>query len=283
MPTIAENLALAVEVLRKAQVFDPVKEAKSLLMLATKRNMAFLIAHKEYELSDEEQAVFVDFLRRRASREPIQYIRGSQEFYGLEFTVLPGVFIPRPETELIVEKSVEILKTLPSPIFCEIGVGSGCISISILRNVPQARAVGVDISEKALQTTKLNAEKHEVDKRLKLIPSNLFENIGSEKFDLVVSNPPYVSKDEILSLQDEVRKFEPTEALDGGSDGLLIIRKIIKQTPKFLKPSGWLIIEVGFGQAEKVASLFNKNTWNEPEFLFDLQGIPRTVVARTLA
>jgi release factor glutamine methyltransferase len=282
MPTIAENLALAVEVLRKAQVFDPVKEAKSLLMLATKRNMAFLIAHKEYELSDEEQTVFVDFLRRRASREPIQYIRGSQEFYGLEFTISPGVFIPRTETELIVEKSVEILKTLPNPIFCEIGVGSGCISISILRNVPQARAVGVDISEKALQTTKLNAENHEVDNRLKLILSNLFENIKSEKFDLVVSNPPYISKNEILSLQDEVRDFEPIEALDGGSDGLLIIRKIIKQTPKFLKPNSWLIMEIGFGQAEKVALLFDKNTWNEPEFLFDLQGIPRTVVARIL-
>jgi release factor glutamine methyltransferase len=280
MATIIENLNLAVEVLKKSKVADPIKEAKSLLMLVIKKDLAFLIAHKDYKLSEKEQEDFNVFLKRRASREPIQYIRGSQEFYGLNFMVSPGVFIPRPETELIVEKAIEILKNLKEPYFGEIGVGSGCISISILHKVLQAKALGVDISEKALQVTKRNAQMHGVAGRLKLLRSDLFENINSESFDLIVSNPPYISEEQIQFLQDEVRKFEPLEALNGGAEGLLFIKKIISTAPKFLKQSGWLIMEIGFDQADKVVSLFDRKIWQEYDFLSDLQGIKRTVVAR---
>jgi release factor glutamine methyltransferase len=280
MATIIENLNLAIEVLKKSKVADPIKEAKSLLMLVIKKDLAFLIAHKDYKLSEKEQEDFNVFLKRRASREPIQYIRGSQEFYGLNFMVSPGVFIPRPETELIVEKAIEILKNLKEPYFGEIGVGSGCISISILHKVLQAKALGVDISEKALQVTKRNAQMHGVAGRLKLLRSDLFENINSESFDLIVSNPPYISEEQIQFLQDEVRKFEPLEALNGGAEGLLFIKKIISTAPKFLKQSGWLIMEIGFDQADKVVSLFDRKIWQEYDFLSDLQGIKRTVVAR---
>jgi release factor glutamine methyltransferase len=285
LSNIAENLRTATEILRSSGVAEPRREANSLLAFALGRDKTFLVAHPEYELSGEEEIRFRGFVMRRADREPLQYITGRQEFYGLNFTVTPDVLIPRPETELIVEHAVEILKDKENPTFCEVGVGSGCISASILREIENAAAVGLDVSEKALAVAKLNAENNGVAGRLNLKISDVFAALGGddgdEKFDLVVSNPPYVPREDLESLQAEVRDFEPVVALtDGSRDGLSIINRIIVEAPLFLKPDGFLLMEIGFNQASKVREMFPPEIWPRLEILPDLQGIPRMVRAR---
>jgi len=243
------------------------------------KDAAFLIAHSEDEISANQKILFESCVRRRAKHEPFQYIVGHQEFYGLEFEVTPDVLIPRRETEILVEQAIEILSTSENPRFCEIGVGSGCISVAILANVASAKAVGVDISEAALDVARRNAERHNVSERLTLFQSDVFTEVEG-RFDLIVSNPPYIPRGHIDSLQAEVRDHEPHQALDGGQDGLDIIERIVREAPNFIEPRGFLLLEIGFGQAESVADLFDLEIWTRPDFFPDLQGIPRIVKAK---
>ena len=280
MPTISENLQKATEILRQNEIAEPRQEANSLLAFALQKDKTFLIAHPEYELSDAEENCFQQILKRRANREPFQHITGKQEFYGLDFEVNSDVLIPRPETELIVENALEILRNLENSRFLEIGIGSGCISISILHNLPKATATGVDISEKALQIAKRNAETHNVTSRFQLKLSDVFSALNDEEFDIIVSNPPYIPSEDITNLQTEVRDFEPLNALTDGKDGLSIIENIIVNSPKFLRPKGFLLMEIGFGQAEPVNEMFSADIWQSIEILPDLQGIPRMVRAQ---
>jgi release factor glutamine methyltransferase len=276
---IAGALSSAAEALHSAGVAEAAREARSLLAFTLDRDAAFLIAHPEYELSSDEAERFGGYLERRVDREPFQYITGHQEFYGLDFEVTPDVLIPRPETEILVEAAIELLSGSDKGSFCEIGVGSGCISISIVHAVCEARGLGVDISAKALEVARRNAARHGVVDRLTLRQGDAFKGING-KFDLVVSNPPYVPRGSIDSLQAEVGRFEPRSALDGGDDGLDIVKKIVCDAPGTLNPGGVLLMEIGFDQSEPVAAFFDERNWGEPEFLPDLQGIPRTVKCR---
>lgn len=280
MTKIAEILKSASEILSKEGVANPLKEANSLLAVVLQKDKTFIFAHPEYELNNSEIDAFQGFVARRARREPFQYIVGKQEFYGLDFKVTPDVLIPRPETELIVESALELLKNIEKPRFCDVGTGSGCISVSILHENKKSSAVGLEISEKALEITRQNAEKHGVLERLELKISDVFENLADEKFDLIVSNPPYVPRYEIDSLQAEVRNFEPKVALTDGKDGLSIIEKIITDAPKFLLPRGFLLMEIGFDQSGKVGQMFSAKNWQKIEFFEDLQGIPRMLKAQ---
>jgi release factor glutamine methyltransferase len=282
---ISEILKKASETLRASGVAEPRREAGSLLAFVLQKDRTFLITRPAYELSLDEEKRFEAVLERRAAREPLQYITGRQEFYGLDFAVAPGVLIPRPETELVVENAIEILQPLKSARFCEVGVGSGCISISILHHVETASAIGLDVSEKALEIAGRNAETHSVAQRLKLQISDVFDGLGKEKeekFDLIVSNPPYIPRRDIPGLQAEVRDFEPLSALTDGGTGLSIIEKVVAGAPRFLKPRGFLLMEIGFGQAEEVKKLFAARLWESVEILPDLQGIPRTVKAQVV-
>ena len=280
MANISEHLKSAAEILQSSGIRRPRREAGSLLAFALGKNQTFLVAHSEYELSPAEEQHFQTILARRASREPFQYITGRQEFYGLDFEVSPDVLIPRPETELIVENAVEILRTEQTASVCEVGVGSGCLSVSILHKLETATAVGLDISQKALEIARRNAERHRVSERFRLKFSDIFAALEGEKFDLIVSNPPYIPSKEIENLQAEVRNFEPLNALTDNKNGLSIIEKIIRQAPLFLKPRGFLLMEIGFGQAGEVRGIFSPASWEAVEILPDLQGIPRTVKAR---
>ena len=279
MPNIAEKLREASEILQLSGIAEPRREANSLLALALEKDKTFLIAHPEYALSNEEEKHFRDFLRRRASREPFQYIAGRQEFYGLDFEVNRSVLIPRPETELIVESAIEILRDKRNSKFCEVGIGSGCIAVSILHEVKTSKAIGLDVSPEALEVAARNAAKHKVLNRLELKLSDVFEVVNDEKFDLIVSNPPYIPSEEIKDLQAEVRDFEPLTALTDDKDGLSIIRKIIVESPNFLNEEGFLLLEIGFGQSEAAREMFAPEIWRVVEILPDLQGIPRTVKA----
>lgn len=280
MTSIAEELKYAHDVLADNGVAEPHRESVSLLATALERDKTFLYAHPEYALTDREKEVFDSYLRRRASREPYQYITGVQEFYGLEFEVTPDVLIPRPETEMVVEQAVKVLHTMTDPSFCEIGIGSGCISVSILHELSSATAVAVDVSSAALAVTRRNAERLGVSDRLTLIESDIFEALNDTTFDAVVSNPPYVPARDFTGLQAEVRDFEPHFALTDGADGLSIIRRIVADSPGFLRRGGYLLMEIGFDQSEKVAAMFENDVWTTPDLLPDLQGIPRLVSAR---
>jgi release factor glutamine methyltransferase len=280
MPSIDEQLRTATKLLQESGIVEARREAKSLLAVALRKDKTFLIAHPEYELSGEEETRFREFFERRAAREPFQHITGRQEFYGLDFIVTKDVLIPRPETELIVENALEILRDQENPSFCEIGVGSGCLSVSILHEIKRATATGLDVSEKAIEIAKINARNNGVIDRLKLKISDVFAVLQNGKFDLIVSNPPYIPREDIAALQPEVRDFEPLSALTDGADGFTIIEKIVGASPEFLKSGGFLLLEIGFNQAGKVREMFRAETWQSVEILPDLQGIPRTVRAR---
>lgn len=281
MPSIFEHLKISAEILLLSGIEQPRREAASLLAFTLEKDKTFLIAHPEYELSDVEENRFEGFLQRRAAREPFQYITGKQEFYGLDFFVSPDVLIPRPETELIVEAAIEIFHGTQRARFYEIGVGSGCISVSILHEIKSASADGFDISCEALRIAEKNAETHRVSDRLNLKISDVFEALENEKFDLIVSNPPYISRQDAGNLQPEVRNFEPLKALTDGADGFVITEKIITGAPTFLKSGGFLLLEIGFGQASRVSRMFSPEVWSDVKILPDLQGIPRMVRART--
>ncbi len=280
MAKISETLTLAAEILERNGIAQPRREANSLLGFALGKDRTFLIAHSEDELTAEENAHFQSILARRANREPFQYITGRQEFYGLDFKVSPAVLIPRPETELLVEKAIEVLKNLENPRFCEIGAGSGCLSVAILYELKNASAVALDISAEALSIAAENAVNNGVSGRLKLEKSDVFAALSNEKFNLIVSNPPYISAREMLTLQREVGEYEPRHALTDETDGFSIIEKIINNAPRFLESAGVLLLEIGCGQAERVERMFDKKIWDDLRVSPDLQNIPRTVSAK---
>ncbi len=267
--------------MQSSDIREPRREAKSLLSLALKKDQTFLLAHDDYELTGTEKVRFLDFIERRSKHEPFQHIAQKQEFWRLDFVVTPDVMIPRHETELIVEAGIKILRKIDDPTFCELGVGSGCISISILYEVESAKAFGVDVSEKALKITAKNASNNGVLERLDLKTSDIFEAFDdARKFDLIVSNPPYIPGEDVPTLQAEVRDFDPHIALTDGKDGLSIIEKIINGSPACLSKNGFLLIEIGFDQSKKVRKMFDRQMSQRVEFFNDLQGFPRMVKAQ---
>lgn len=276
---IAEALNNASTALVDAALKEPQRDARLLLRSALQRPKEFLFAHPEYELTDAEQAAFNHALARRKNHEPVQYITGRTEFYGLEFIVSPAVLIPRPETEILVENAVEFLRDTRRARFCEVGVGSGCISVSMLTQLPRASAIAVDLSPEALEVARQNAEKHNVIDRLDLRLSDVFDSVAEDGFDAVVSNPPYVSIVEIATLDREVRNFEPEMALTDNSDGLEVIRKILAHSSHKLRPGGVLFMEVGYEQSTRILPLLSPEKWADVRFFSDLQSIPRILRA----
>lgn len=279
MPKINEKINEAADFLHASEITEPRREAKLLLAFALGKDQTFLIAHDDdYNLSEIEEKRFDEFIRRRIKREPFQHITNNQEFFGLDFYVDKNVLIPRPETELIVETALDILPE--NARFCEVGVGSGCISVAILHTLMSVSSIGLDISVKALKIAKQNAETHNVSDRLLLKQSDVFSNLSVEKFDLICSNPPYISVDELPHLQAEVVGFEPLNALTDGGNGFAIIENLIKNAPQFLKSGGFLLIEIGFGQAEGISRFVSGDVWQSFDILPDLQGIPRIVMLK---
>ena len=276
--SIRSALAESAETLAANAVAEPRLEASSLLAHTTSRDRAFLITHGDEVLTPEQLENFRSLVARRAAGEPLQYITGHQEFFKLDFEVNPDVLIPRPETEIIVEAALELWRREDEAFIADIGTGSGCIVISLLHELPAARAVGADASPAALRLAKRNAERYAVKDRLKLLESDCFSALdGAGKFDLIVSNPPYVSDGELETIQREVRR-EPRSALAGGPDGLDVIRILLRDAPSFLRPRSHLVFEVGFGQDSIVEKLIDRGTWDLIEIRRDLQGVPRTVI-----
>ena len=280
MTDIEALLAEAKNHLSRNRVAEAAREARSLMGFVLGKNQAFIRAHPEYTLTAEERGLFIEAINRRGRREPFQHIVGRQEFFGLEFEVTPDVLVPRPETEHVVEKALELVGEVRDPIsFADIGTGSGCIAISILKNLPKTVCVATDISHRALRVAKRNAQAHGVQDRVDLVCANIFEPFSETGlFDLVVANPPYVPVRDIDGLQPEVRDFDPRVALTDGADGISIIRRIFEQAQPRLHPAAPLIMEVGFRQADEVKGFASEEIWSEFAFVHDLQGIPRVIV-----
>jgi release factor glutamine methyltransferase len=282
--SIARAIVEAAQILRQAGVPEARREAASLLEHLTGRDRTFLITHAETALASSDVRRLRDLVKRRAAGEPLQYITGHQEFYGLDFEVTPDVLIPRPETELLVETALKLLDEIEQqpPRICDVGTGTGCIPISILHERPFVQAVGLDISYSALRVAARNALRHDVDGRLALVASDCLAALDPQRarFHMIVSNPPYIAEDALPGLQREVRDHEPHVALTPGGDGLSIIRRLIEDTPRFLDRGGHLLMEIGYDQHEAVGELINAEVWELLDIHKDLQGIPRTVALR---
>lgn len=280
MVSIAETITEGTRVLNRAGVVEARREAGSLLSFIIGKDRTFLISHAEDSVSDDVLRRFQEGVERRANGEPLQYITGVQDFFGREFRVTPDVLIPRPETELLVEAAIELVDS--GAFICDVGTGSGCIAVTLLCELGNARAVAVDKSAAALEVAKLNARNHSVADRIEFAVSDCFGALDPDRyqFDLVVSNPPYVSAETVAGLQREVRDHEPLIALSPGPDGLSVIRRLMLEAPAFLKDRGYLIMEIGFNQGEAVKSLVDDRVWRLESIRSDLQSIPRIVVLR---
>lgn len=259
------------------------RDAELLLLHTLQISRVTLLTHPGRELSAEQQSLYRASIRRRLQHEPIQYITGEQEFYGLLLDVTPAVLIPRPETEHLVEA---VLARLPKDVplqIADIGAGSGAIAIALAIHLPQAEITALDLSPEALAVAAANARKHRVANRVHRIQSDLLSavNQSGQSFDSIVSNPPYIPESDRASLHPQVRDHEPAAALFAGPDGLDLYRRLIPQAHAALKPNGLLALEIGHGQREAIAALLE--SWQEVSFVDDLQQIPRVVLARKSA
>ncbi len=259
-------------------------DAELLLSHALNKNRAWLITHSGDLLDEDQSRRFQASVSRRVKREPVQYILGTQEFRGLEFAVTPDVLIPRPETELVVESTLHAAAGNPSPLILDLCTGSGCIAVSLAKEVPAARVFAADMSARALAVARENARRHGVSDHIRFLEGDLFGPLEEldikERVDIIAANPPYIPSSDLPVLQPEVRDYEPVMALIAGPGGTEIHRRIIETAPDFLKKGGALIMEMGLGQADRLCRLVEgAGAYTAPEILKDLAGIERVIVA----
>jgi len=280
-PTIAETLSQATRYLTEAEVSEPQLNSQILLAHAIGSDRTYLIINFNQQVDSAGSEFFWNLVRRRANGEPVQYITGVQEFYGLEFEVNASVLIPRPESELIVEEVTRLAPHHVSQLVIDVGTGSGCLAIAIARELPLARIIATDISGDALDVARRNAEKLGVIERIEFVQTDLLEAIDPGLLpDFIISNPPYIAATELPGMQREVRDWEPDLALTDSGDGLSFFRRLLAEAPSRLKSGGYLICEMGFTQSEQVESIARAGSWSEKRLLQDLQGIPRTIVLK---
>jgi release factor glutamine methyltransferase len=256
------------------------QDAERLLLHVLDRNKAWLLAHADDELPEDQASEFLQLIERRFLGEPIQYITGEQEFYGLPFRVNDDVLIPRPETEHLVEKALELAGRFARPRIVDVGTGSGAIAVALAHKLPKAWITAVDISSAALDVARGNAERNGVARRIEFRESDLLAAVADERFEIVVSNPPYVPVGDGDTLAVEVREHEPAVALFGGEGGLRLYRRLIPAAFAVLEERGWLAMEIGYGQSKAIGRLMREAGFERLEFVPDLQGIARVVCGR---
>ena len=273
--TYREAIETGTRILQKENIADAKIDAWYLLQMACKIDRNFYYLHEEDELTAEQQSEYESTVHKRTEHVPLQYIIGEQEFMGLKFKVNSNVLIPRQDTETLVEEALRVAK--PGMRVLDLCTGSGCIIISLAKNVADISCTGSDISKQALLVAKENAKANEVE--VEWERSDLFENI-SGTFDLIVSNPPYIPTGEIPGLMPEVRDFEPVDALDGKEDGLYFYRIITEKSPEYLTSDGYLYFEIGYDQGEAVSAMMRQCGYTQVEVIKDLAGNDRVVKGR---
>lgn len=239
----------------------------------------YIRMYLDKQLTEEQEKYFLEMIKERLNERPIAYIIGNREFMGLDFFVQEGVLIPRPDTETLVEEIINICNNRTGLNILDIGTGSGAITISLAKYLDKSHVISADISDIALEIASKNAISNNVDERIDFIKSDVFSNVPKEeKFDLIVSNPPYIRKADIDGLDRQVKDFEPYNALEGGEDGLDFYRKITKESKAFLKNKGILAYEVGHDQAQDVSQIMQENGFEGIYTKCDLQGFERVVI-----
>jgi len=254
-------------------------EAKVLLLRAARLTEERYLAAPDSPCPPQVEAFFRRLVERRLAGAPLAHLTGAKEFWSIPFEVSPSVLVPRPETEGLVEKVLELSSREDEDIV-DVGTGSGCIAVALAQELPRARIRAVDVSERALRVARRNAARHKA-RRVEFLRSDLLSAFRGSglKFDFIVSNPPYVSRAEWEALPADVRDFEPRRALFAGESGLDIIERLVRRAGPFLKPGGYLIFEIGEGQRDRVLGLFGRR-WTEIETAWDLAGKPRVITAR---
>lgn len=270
---IKEVLQKAILELKENGIEEATNLARMLLAFVLKKEKIYLVINQEEDVAKDKEDEFNKGVKRLLQGEPIQYIIGKQEFMGIDFVVDKRVLIPQPDTEILVEKVIEICKNLKEPNILDLCTGSGAIAVSLNKFLKEAKITASDISKETLEIAKINDKQGEIH----FIESNLFENI-EEKFDVIVSNPPYIKTEEIQTLSKEVQN-EPHLALDGGQDGLKFYREIIKEAHKYLKPKGYLCLEIGEDQKEEVIELIKEaKKYTDIQIYKDLGGNDRVII-----
>jgi len=281
--TVNDALNAAERELAASGVDGPRLTAELIMAHVMETGRAGVYARLRDELAAVEAERFFELVERRAGREPLQHITGRQEFFGLDFEVTPDTLVPRPETELVVTEALKRVAGTTGALVADIGTGSGCIAVAVAVNAPGAIVYAVDVSGPALAVAGRNAGRHGVADRVRSMQGDLLgplAGMGLEgRLDVIVSNPPYIPAADIPGLQPEVL-FDPDSALDGGPDGLDVVRRILRDAPAFLKPGGALLVEVGAGQSDAVMQIVNETGGMSVDtFLVDFAGIERVLVA----
>ena len=281
--TVLKLLQWTTDYFQRNNVSEPRTSAEVLLAHVLAEDRLFLYLNYDRPMETNELAAYRACIKRRLGGEPNQYITGIQEFWSLPLRVSPDVLIPRPETEVLVEAVLEFLDKDDSNVdILDLGTGSGAIAIALARELPAARIIATDLSLAALRLAQENAKLHQVDERILFVRGDMFAAIpgASQKFRVVVTNPPYVSHAEILELHREIRDFEPRHALDGGPDGLAAIRHIVAEAPTVLSQAGGLFMEMGARQAESVSGLvLESHEYRSFHIRKDYTGLDRVLVA----
>lgn len=266
--------------LRETGSDSPRVEAEVLLAHAAGCQRIMLYTRLDDPTPDNVRAVMRELVQRRMKSEPVAYLVGHREFFGIDFFVTSDVLVPRPETETLVMNALDWLKAHPQRRdVLEIGVGSGCVSVTIAKQCDDASIVGVDVSSDALVVAQRNASRHGVEGRLTLLKGSCFQSVVGQRFDLIVSNPPYIRTDEMPGLDADVRMHEPRLALESGADGLDVVREIISQAPGYMTPAARLLMEIDPAQMRPVEKLLSDAGWTAITAQRDANGDERVIEA----
>ena len=264
--------------LKKNKIKSHVIDAEILLSSISGESREKFLLKSNLEMSQKQIKSFNNLITRRAlKKEPVAYLINKKEFWSMDFNVCKDVLIPRPETEILVETLAKYFKGR-NPFILDIGTGSGCIIISLLQELKNSKGVAIDISNKALKIAKKNSRIYNTSKRIKFVNASI-SNFNSFKFDLIVSNPPYIARHQLKNLDIDIQKFEPKLALDGGNDGLDVMKKVIYKSRKILKINGMLAIEIGNGQYRKVSQILKLNKFKEKFLINDYKDNIRCILS----
>ena len=265
-------------ILRESGIKSYKIDSEILMSRVIKKNRADIILNSKTELSQKDYNLYENLIIQRSKQKPIAYLTGKKEFWKYEFSVTKDVLIPRPDTEIIVEKTLKLTENKNKLKVLEIGIGSGCILLSILKERKSFYGTGIDISKKTIEICKINCENLGLSSRVKLFKTDI-DNFRYGKYDLIISNPPYIKKFDLKYLEKEVSFYEPKPALDGGLDGLSELKKVILNSSKLIKRNGKLVLEIAFDQAESVKSILKQNEFYINDIFKDLSNKNRCIIS----
>ena len=264
--------------LKKNNISSALLDSEILLSKVIKKDRKFILLNLDKKLNQTDQDKFKDLILKRSKGKPLAYLTGIKSFWNYNFKVNEEVLIPRPDSEVIIEQVLDIYKNKNNLNFLEVGVGSGCIALSILKEKKSFLATGIDLSQDCIEICRDNASKLGVSNRIKLLKSDV-DNLIFRKYDLIISNPPYIKKFDLSKLDKGVKDYEPKLALDGGLDGLSVIEKVVKKSSELIKTHGKLILEIGYDQREPVKKMLNENNFYVNKIVEDLARNDRCIVS----